>query len=88
MIGPFRGKYSFLSNFQPVSIVYKGFRYNTVEHAYQAAKAITEEDWESVAKAEKTGKAKELGNVITCRSDWEEVKLIIMKELLRRHAAV
>ena len=42
-IDSFDGDNRFLSNFWPVEIVHKGHRYATSEHAYQAAKAQTEE---------------------------------------------
>lgn len=34
MIDTFSGRYSFLSNFAPVSVEYEGKTYPTVEHAY------------------------------------------------------
>lgn len=43
-IDSFNGKYRFLSNFYPVKVKLDGVTYDSVEHAYQAAKTIDKEE--------------------------------------------
>ena len=82
MIDSFDGKYAFLSNFYPVSISYQGLTYPSVEHAYQASKSIeTFERW-TILTCRTPGLAKKLGRTLKIRSNWEEIKLGIMEELL------
>ena len=44
MINKFDGKYAFLSNFAESKISFEGLTYPTVEHAFQAAKTLDEEE--------------------------------------------
>jgi ribA/ribD-fused uncharacterized protein len=88
MIKEFRDEYRFLSNFWPSVIGIKDRWGNkriakTVEHAYQAAKATNEKDYNYVLDAGMAGDAKRRGNAIKLRRDWESVKLDIMEQLLR-----
>jgi len=88
-ITKFWAQYRFLSNFYPV---YAGIpfgyarpqlRYPTVEHAYQAAKTLDLEWRFRIKNAERPGGAKALGNKCPLRSDWENVRINIMRDLLR-----
>jgi ribA/ribD-fused uncharacterized protein len=95
MIGPFINEYRFLSNFDSSWIDYKNHSYSTVEHAFQASKAISESDREWVASAASPGSAKrrgsprgENGRVITLRSDWNEIRVNVMLELVRIKFAI
>lgn len=83
MISSFSGQYAFLSNFAPVEIEYEGLTYSTVEHAFQAAKTHAVEDRLKIAAAVKPGQAKRLGRKVILRSDWEDVKVPIMTDLVR-----
>jgi len=78
----FRGEYNFLSNFYPSPLIYKGKHFPTSEHAYQAAKAVTEEEFEMIRNADTPGHAKKLGQQIEVRDDWIKVKRHIMREIL------
>lgn len=83
MIGPFRGKYRFLSNFWSCSVLYEGITYPSAEHAYQAAKTIDPEQRLLVSQNCPTpGDAKRRGRVLTLRTDWEDVKLVVMKSVI------
>lgn len=81
MPSQFRDKYYFLSNMYPHSITYKGVTYTCLEPAYQAQKT-TDEDMKLAFTGIDGYKAKALGKKIILRSDWEQVKVMIMKELL------
>ena len=81
MIGTFRGKWRFLSNFHPAKTYYEGHLWPTSEHAYQAAK--TREPHHSFFKELQTPvDAKRYGRRVPVRHDWEEVKVDIMYRIL------
>jgi len=76
----FKGEYRWLSNFWPVEIVFEGVFYPSVEHAYQAAKVdpLQREPFRTGT----AGQAKKLGNSISLCSNWELIKVSIMRQLL------
>ena len=80
-IDSFSGDYRFLSNFYPSLVIFNGLQFQTVEHAYQAAKSLKYSDQIKIKKAKNPSKAKRLGRSVTIRSDWEEVKEEIMLQL-------
>jgi len=85
VIGQFTGEYRWLSNFWLQPVEYEGTLYPSVEHAYQAAKSFdieTRERFQDIML--KPGEAKRLGRRVNIRSDWEQVKLQVMLELLRK----
>lgn len=73
----FDGEYRWLSNFSTAGGVKP-----TLEHQFQARKATTVEDAIYVMAAETPGGAKKRGRSITCRDDWDDIKLDVMYELL------
>ena len=79
-IKEFRGEYDFLSNFYEVDITYDGFTYKNSESAFQAQKDLSR-------RSEFVGltptQSKRLGRKVNLRSDWEQVKIKIMEEILR-----
>ena len=56
--------------------------YATGEHAYQAAKATTEADHLMIALSPTPGDSKAFGNTCDIRSDWEQVKVEIMRKVI------
>jgi ribA/ribD-fused uncharacterized protein len=85
MIDSFSGANRYLSNFFPCLVTYEGDHYDSVEHAYQAAKTLRPSERRIVAGADTPGKAKRLGGpkgIVTLREDWEEVKAGIMYDLV------
>lgn len=89
VINQFSGAYKFLSNFYEHPIVYKGARYPTSEHAYQAAKFTDLEVKRRIASVHNPGKAKRLAysflethpNIVV--SNWDDIKISIMEEIVR-----
>ena len=81
-ISSFDGDYAFLSNFYPAKVFLDNVEYNTVEHAYQAAKTISLQDREIIRQAYSPSNAKKLGRQVTARTDWEEIKRSVMKGLV------
>jgi len=79
----FSGQYYFLSNFYPAKVVYEGYTYQTVEHAYQASKTTVVQRV-LIQQAENPGHAKRLGHTVSLRPDFEDTKLTIMLKLVRQ----
>ena len=81
-ITEFRGEYAFLSNFYEVPVKYEGITYPSSEAAFQAAKCAD-------VKARKAFQtmtplqAKRFGKKVLLRSDWEQVKLQVMADVLK-----
>ena len=75
----FRDEYWFLSNMYPCDIAYNGFTYSCVESAFQAQKDASQAGRFSRMNGYT---AKRAGRSVNLRSDWEDVKLGIMKEIL------
>ena len=87
MINEFRGEYRFLSNFWPAPIKYDGQEYPSSEHLYQALKTLDPLERAAVREAIGPGKAKKMGNEITLREDWDEIKIRVMRHVVFRKFA-
>lgn len=83
-ITEFQGAYRFLSNFWPCRVVLDDREFPSVEHAYQAAKTTDDDVRSQIAQLPKAGDAKRFGKQVVLRQDWEEVKISIMKYLVRQ----
>lgn len=84
MISKFDGEYSFLSNFHPCTVNYEDINYPSVEHAYQAAKTLDFTHRNFIAKLKFPGQAKREGRLVELRTNWDHIKLGVMKELLHQ----
>ena len=82
VIDEFRGKYFFLSNFYIKPVYYNSEWYRSSEHAFQAQKATNEKDKQYILNAEHAAYAKQRGNEITCRSDWNKIRMMEMYKIL------
>jgi len=85
----------FLSNFYPykknggkypytVKVIYNDIEFDCVENAYQAAKFLNKANQEIFAKMNPYQTKKFWENRSDFRSDWSEIKLIIMENLVRQ----
>lgn len=81
-ISEFKGEFHFLSNFYPAPIFWEGIQYPTSEHAYQAAKSLDARVRREVADLKTPGMAKKFGKTVALRSDWEDVKVSIMYDIV------
>lgn len=90
MIEEFKGPYFWLSNFYYSYIEYKGIIYRSVEHAYQASKFTNEKTKEFIRSTATPAIAKRSGRHFSyqIREDWEDVKLSIMLELVRKKFSI
>ena len=78
----FREEYEYLSNFYPSPLCFDGVLYANSEAAYQAQKCKRPED-RAVFLALSADEAKRLGRKVTLRGDWEDVKIPLMREIVR-----
>jgi len=79
----FRGDHQFLTNFYPCTIIFGDLVFDSVEAAFQAAKCENYNDrlkFQGLTGSE----AKKLGRRVNLRSDWEQVKIPILTELVRQ----
>ena len=84
MINCFDGEFAFLSNFYDSPISDGRMIMPTVEHYFQAAKADSIYDYIAIATAKTPGQAKRAGRRAVLRYDWEDVKINVMREALRK----
>ena len=81
-ITEFENEYYFLSNFYEVSIEYDGLTYGSSEAAFQAQKCMTKEEKLAFTEYD-PDKSKRAGKRVKLSSDWEDVKIRIMEDILR-----
>lgn len=84
MIAEFQGEFRFLSNSWPAAVQGPSdYWYASVENAYQASKT-----WDKTMHLRMTnmrsGESKRAGKTLVMRKDWEEVKISIMLDLVRK----
>lgn len=75
--------HEYLSNFYASSVAYEGLLYPTVEHAYQASKSLDVMTRRLIKRAPDPNIAKRLGQSVSVRSGWADVKVDIMRQLIR-----
>lgn len=78
-----KNKTEFLSNFYPSTISFDGDLYPTVEHAYQASKTLNLDSRRLIRNSRTPYEAKKLGQSLVLRDDWNDVKVIIMRGLIK-----
>lgn len=78
----FRGVFSFLSNFYPCTMLFEDYKFTSAEAAFQSAKCYHLSD--AIAMQDMTAKeAKRKGRTVRMRKDWEQVKVQVMRDVLR-----
>lgn len=87
-IDMFRGENAWLSNFFMVPFVWKGKKWKSAEHAFQASKAKKEVEALRVMEAVTPTEAKRLGRRVEMRENWNQVRLEVMEEILRAKFSV
>lgn len=84
MIDSFKGENRFLSNFWPAEVQLDGATYPSVEHAYVAAKTLDPKLREVAQSLPTAGDVKRFGKKLKLRADWDDVKLDVMRDLVRQ----
>lgn len=80
----FQDQYRWLSNFWEVPIVYECVTYKSVEYAYQASKTLDKGWRENIKRCDTPAQAKRMGKKASLRTDWNDIKLSVMEELVRQ----
>lgn len=89
-IDRFYGEYQWLSNFWPCQVWVRWnenlYLAKSVEHAYQASKAVEYSDFCAVLAIDGAGKAKRYGRKIKWKPSWklEEFRIQTMRDLVRQ----
>lgn len=89
VIDSFSGEYRFLSNFWYSDFIFRfpkvGYcKVKTVEHAFQAYKSLSPKKIKEILSANTPQRAKSLGRSCKVRKDWEDIKLNIMYQLVKK----
>ncbi|MGN0180803.1 MAG: NADAR family protein [Candidatus Ornithomonoglobus sp.] len=74
--------YEFLSNFYEASITFNGLTYGNAEAAFQAQKVLDNEERMKFCRLT-PNIAKKRGRKVQLRTDWEEIKLELMYEIVK-----
>lgn len=82
-IDRFMNEFDFLSNFYEANVDYEGLTWRTSEHAYQAMKTTNQEQRLNLQEIYMPGDAKQYGRSVKMRTDWDDVKLGIMEDIVR-----
>jgi ribA/ribD-fused uncharacterized protein len=83
VITAFRGRWTKLGNYSSCVVFYNGHAYPSVEHAYQAQKSEDPRMQRVVRHQPTPAAAKQVARTLPLRSDWDAVKVDIMRDLLR-----
>ncbi len=85
MIGFYEDEFYMLSNFSSFAVEWRGELWMTAEHAYQAAKFSDPDIREKIKNARSAHDAKKIAKVYRhfMDIDWHQVKVYVMKEILR-----
>lgn len=91
-ITQFKGAYRFLSNFYPAPVRIigpdaDGANYATLEHAFQAAKTLDMKWRVKIWQAATPNIAKALGRKAPLRPGWDDMRNLVMLDLLRQKFA-
>lgn len=63
-------------------VTIRGKSFKSSEHAYQCAKADNKKDFDYIYEATTPGKARRRGRKVKTRSDWDRVRVDIMREIV------
>lgn len=72
--------YGFLNNFKKARMFIGGRWWNNVEAPYQAAKTVIKEEEDAIWECKTPREARDLGQKVKMRHDWDQVKDQVMYE--------
>ena len=73
----------FMSNFYRSTFTLYGRKWSTVEHAYQAQKCVDDKEYNEIHEAKTPRIARNLGQEVKMRKDWDSSKASVMEECVR-----
>ena len=82
VIDCFKGEYHWLSNFHSCPVHHEGLTFKNTEAAFQASKTLNMDEREKFVGINPLI-AKRMGRRVKLRSDWDDVKIVVMREVLR-----
>lgn len=82
VIDCFKGEHHWLSNFYSCPVHFEGLTFKNSEAAFQAAKTLNMDEREKFVGLSPLI-AKRKGRRVKLRSDWEDVKIVVMRNVLR-----
>lgn len=74
------GPYGFMNNFKKARMYVGGRWWNNVEAPYQAAKTVIKEEEDAIWACKTPREARDLGQKVKMRPDWDQVKDQVMYE--------
>ena len=77
----FQGRRRHLSPYQEAKVKVGELTFPTAEHAYQAAKSLDLKDWKRIQKSPSPGAARQLGEQLQVRPDWEEIRVEVLRHV-------
>jgi len=83
VIDNFSGADRFLNKIWVEEFTWRDRPCPSVEHAFQAEKAKSSEQWEWVMRAKTPAEAKKRGRSVEMKDNWEKIKDGVMLELIR-----
>lgn len=72
--------YGYLNNYKKAPMFVYGRWWKNVESAYQAQKTLNSDEYNKIWLAKHPKEARDLGQLVTVRSDWEQIKIQTMYE--------
>ena len=72
--------YGFLNNFKKAKMFIYDRWWKNVESAYQAQKTSDPDEYDRIWLADTPRQARDFGQLVKCRPDWNQVKVSIMEE--------
>jgi ribA/ribD-fused uncharacterized protein len=75
--------YGFFNNFKKAPFLIYDRWWKNVEAAYQAQKTFIQDEYDAIWKAETPREARDLGQKVTMRPDWDQVKYGVMLECVQ-----
>ena len=82
VIDHFKGEFDWLSNFHTCPVHFEGLTFGNTEAAFQAAKSLDMKERVKFVDLA-AGQSKRLGRRVELRPDWEDVKIDIMRQVLK-----
>lgn len=77
----------FLSNFYPCKIIAWGMEFPTAEHVYVASKTEDRILRKTISTILTPGKVKRFGRNLELRDNWNQIKVRVMRQILKRKFA-
>lgn len=72
--------YGYLNNFHKSKFIIYDLEWSNVEAAYQSRKTLVQKEIDEIYNSASPREARNLGQLVKMRSDWDDIKCQVMKE--------